>query len=127
MTNRLLTLLDREISFNYFRRNTYGRKVNYTIKYSIDPVIRKKSVEKFTIYPEYTDGKLSNIFMSKFIMGNKVKFYKIDENNYTAICTYDGYTTSRAYPSFLDERVEVSKKPSFYSAVIEFIFEELRN
>jgi len=111
-----------QVSLNYFRNNTHNRKVNYTIKYSIDSEIKNKSVEKFTIYPEYTDGKLSNIFMSKFVMGNNVKFFKIDENNYTAICTYGGFTTSKAYPSFLDG--DTSKDPSSYSATIEFIFEE---
>lgn len=73
-----------QITFNYFKTLTQGRKVNYTIKYSIRDRTVTRKIGSFSIYPEYTDGKLSNIFISKFIMGKNVKFYKIDQNNYRA-------------------------------------------
>lgn len=74
-----------QVSFNYFKNSTRKRRVHYSVSYTKQDITTKKQIPSFMIYPEYTDGVLSNIFISKFIMGRDVKFYKIGNNTFKAI------------------------------------------
>ena len=60
-----------QVSFNYFRNCTRDRRVHYSVSYASVDVT--------------TNGVLSNIFISRFIMGSDVKFYKVGKNSFKAI------------------------------------------